>query len=124
MTRGDGDVEFVELSKDRKHLIVTSNIGDLGRRHITVVDFNGGTIAIVRQGAASQWAPVQLADGKLAYIEAGHAAPPAVMIRDADGTTSPPGCRACPRPFRRNRRGKLAAHTFSSRRHADLTIKN
>ena len=99
MTRGDGDVEFVELSKDRRHLIVTSNIGDLGRRHITVVDFNGGTIAIVRQGAASQWAPVQLADGKLAYLEAGHAAPPVVMIRDADGSTSAAGLPRMPASF-------------------------
>jgi dipeptidyl aminopeptidase/acylaminoacyl peptidase len=99
MTRGDGDVEFVELSKDRKHLIVTSNIGDLGRRHISVVDFNGGTIAIVRQGAASQWAPVQLADGKLAYLEAGHAAPPVVMIRDRDGATIGAGLPRLPASF-------------------------
>jgi dipeptidyl aminopeptidase/acylaminoacyl peptidase len=99
MTRGDGDVEFVELSKDRKHLIVTSNIGDLGRRHISIVDFNGGTIAIVRQGAASQWAPVQLADGRLAYLEAGHAAPPVVMIREKDGTTTTAGLPRIPASF-------------------------
>jgi dipeptidyl aminopeptidase/acylaminoacyl peptidase len=91
MTRGDGDVEFVEQSIDRKHLIITSNIGDLGRRHILVVDFSGGTIAIVRQGAASQWAPVQLADGRLAYLEATHAMPPTVMIRERDGSTTAAG---------------------------------
>jgi dipeptidyl aminopeptidase/acylaminoacyl peptidase len=87
VTRGDGDVEAIELSRDRKHLIATSNIGDLGRRHITIFDFKGGTVAIIRQGTASQWAPVQLAEGRLAYIEAGHATPPAVMIRERDGTT-------------------------------------
>jgi hypothetical protein len=91
MTRGDGDVEFVEQSLDRKHLIVTSNIGDLGRRHISIVDFTGGTIAIVRQGAASQWSPVQLADGRLAYLEATHATPPTVMIRERDGSTTAAG---------------------------------
>lgn len=91
MTRGDGDVEFVEQSLDRKHLIVTSNIGDLGRRHISIVDFNGGTIAIVRQGAASQWSPVQLADGRLAYLEATHAMPPTVMMREPDGSTTAAG---------------------------------
>lgn len=91
MTRGEGDVEFAQISLDRKHLIVTTNIGDLGRRHITIVDFNGGTIAIIKQGAASQWAPVQLADGKLAYLEASHSLPPTVMIRDRDGTTTSAG---------------------------------
>jgi dipeptidyl aminopeptidase/acylaminoacyl peptidase len=99
VTRGDGDVEVIEVSRDHKHLIVTSNIGDLGRRHISIVDFKGGTIAIVKQGAASQWAPVQLADGRLAYIEAGHAMPPAVMIRERDGTTSPVGLPRVPASF-------------------------
>jgi dipeptidyl aminopeptidase/acylaminoacyl peptidase len=96
MTRGDGDVEFVEQSLDRKHLIVTSNIGDLGRRHISIVDFNGGTIAIVRQGAASQWSPVQLADGRLAYLEATHAMPPTVMIREREGSTTAAGLPKLP----------------------------
>ena len=88
MTRGDGDVEFVEQSLDRKHLILTTNIGDLGRRHINIVDFSGGTIAIIRQGAASQWSPLQLAEGRLAYLEASHTMPPTVMIRERDGTTT------------------------------------
>jgi len=91
MTRGDGDVEFVEQSLDRKHLILTTNIGDLGRRHIWVVDFSGGTIAMVRQGASSQWSPVELADGRLAYLEASHSMPPTVMIRERDGSTSAVG---------------------------------
>ena len=96
MTRGDGDVEFVESSLDRKHLIITSNIGDLGRRHISIVDFSGGTIAIIRQGAASQWSPVPLADGRLAYLEATHARPPTVMIRERDGSTVTAGLPAPP----------------------------
>lgn len=91
MTRGDGDVEFVEQSQDRKHLILTTNIGDLGRRHIWIVDFNGGTIAMIRQGASSQWSPVELADGRLAYLEASHSMPPTVMIRERDGSTSAVG---------------------------------
>lgn len=99
MTRGDGDVEFVEQSLDRKHLIVTSNIGDLGRRHVSIVDFNGGMIAIVRQGAASQWSPVELADGRLAYLEATHAMPPTVMIRERDGSTTTSGLPALPASF-------------------------
>jgi dipeptidyl aminopeptidase/acylaminoacyl peptidase len=99
MTRGDGDVEFVEQSIDRKHLIMTSNIGDLGRRHLSVVDFSGGTIAVVRQGAASQWSPVQLADGRLAYLEATHARPPTVMIRERDGSTTAAGLPRMPASF-------------------------
>jgi dipeptidyl aminopeptidase/acylaminoacyl peptidase len=99
MTRGDGDVEFAQLSLDQKHLITTSNIGDLGRRHITIVDFLGGTIAIIKQGASSQWSPVPLADGKLAYIEADHATPPTVMIRDRDGTTRAVGLPRVPASF-------------------------
>jgi dipeptidyl aminopeptidase/acylaminoacyl peptidase len=99
VTRGDGDVEFVQVSRDRTHLIATSNIGDLGRRHITIFDFSGGTIAVVRQGAASQWAPVQMSGGRLAYIQGGHALPPAVMIREADGTTWAAGLPQVPASF-------------------------
>jgi dipeptidyl aminopeptidase/acylaminoacyl peptidase len=91
MTRGDGDVEFVEQTRDRKHLILTTNIGDLGRRHIWIVDFSGGTIAMIRQGASSQWSPVELADGRLAYLEASHSMPPTVMIRERDGSTAAAG---------------------------------
>jgi dipeptidyl aminopeptidase/acylaminoacyl peptidase len=96
MTRGDGDVEFVDQTLDRKHLIITSNIGDLGRRHVSIVDFRGGTIAIVRQGAASQWSPIELADGRLAYLEATHSKPPTVMIRERDGATMAAALPATP----------------------------
>jgi dipeptidyl aminopeptidase/acylaminoacyl peptidase len=99
VTRGDGDVEFIDVTRDRKHLIVTSNIGDLGRRHVSILDFSGGTIALIRQGAASQWSPVELADGRLAYIEATHSMPPTVMIRERDGSATAAGLPKVPATF-------------------------
>ena len=68
------------------------------------MDFHGGTIALIRQGAASQWSPVELADGRLAYIEATHNMPPTVMIRERDGSTIAAGLPKMPAAFPRGGR--------------------
>jgi dipeptidyl aminopeptidase/acylaminoacyl peptidase len=91
LTPGDGEVETAALSLDRKHLIYAHNIGDLGRRHLSAVDFIGGSPKSLTAGDASQWSPTPLADGKLAYLHGGWSSPPAVMIRDARGVTKAAG---------------------------------
>jgi dipeptidyl aminopeptidase/acylaminoacyl peptidase len=90
LTPGDGEVESAAISFDRKQLVYSTNIGDLERRHIAMVDFGGGTPTAATQGPASQWAPVPL-DGGLAFIDAGWAAPPAVMVRDTKGKITAAG---------------------------------
>ncbi len=99
LTPGDGEVESAALSFDRKHLVYSTNIGDLERRHIAMVDFVGGAPAPVTSGPASQWAPVPLSDGGLAFIDAGWATPPKVMLRDLQGRITAAGAPAAPNVF-------------------------
>ncbi len=87
LTAGDGEVETAALSPDRKSIFYATNIGDLGRRHISVVGFDGVPARSITSGEKSQWAPTPLADGALAYIGAGWADPPAVVVRNAGGST-------------------------------------
>ena len=89
LTPGDGEVETAALSLDGRYMFAASNIGDLGRRHLSRVEISTGVAAPVTGGEASQWAPTALADGALAFVEAGWADPPAVKIwRPEGGFTS------------------------------------
>lgn len=88
LTPGDGEVETAALSADRRHIIYSTNIGDLGRRHLSTVAFDSATPEALTSGEKSQWAPVPLADGKLAYIGAGWVDTPRIAVRSANGMTS------------------------------------
>jgi dipeptidyl aminopeptidase/acylaminoacyl peptidase len=99
LTPGDGEVETAALSVDRKQLIYATNIGDLGRRHLSAVAFDGTPARSITSGEASQWAPTPLAAGKLAFISAGWSQPPMVMIRDAAGTAKAAGLPRLPASF-------------------------
>lgn len=85
LTPGDGEVETAALSLDRSRLVYATNIGDLGRRHISAVGFDGQPAQPVTRGDKSQWAPTPLAEGGLAYIDAGWATPPQIAVRRAGG---------------------------------------
>jgi dipeptidyl aminopeptidase/acylaminoacyl peptidase len=87
LTPGDGEVETVAMSTDRMQLFYATNIGDLGRRHISSVGFDGAPPHQITSGEKSEWAPVPLAAGRLAYLGAGWADPPHVSIREANGAT-------------------------------------
>jgi len=87
LTPGDGEVETAAMSMDRKRLFYATNIGDLGRRHISSVGFDGVAARAITSGEKSEWAPVPLEAGRLAYLGAGWADPPQVFIRDARGAT-------------------------------------
>jgi dipeptidyl aminopeptidase/acylaminoacyl peptidase len=87
LTPGDGEVETAALSMDRKSIVYATNIGDLGRRHLSMVGFDGTPPRAVTSAENSQWAPVPLADGTVAYIGAGWADSPRIAVRSADGKT-------------------------------------
>ena len=87
LTPGDGEVETAAISMDRMRLFYATNIGDLGRRHISSVGFDGSAARTLTSGDKSQWAPVPLAAGRLAYLGAGWADPPQVSVREASGAT-------------------------------------
>jgi dipeptidyl aminopeptidase/acylaminoacyl peptidase len=91
LTPGDGEVETAQVSRDHKSVIYATNIGDIARRHLFAVGFHGGAPVPLAGGHPSQWAPMPLADGELAYVEGSYNVPPTVYIRDAAGTLSAGG---------------------------------
>ncbi|HEY3815257.1 MAG TPA: prolyl oligopeptidase family serine peptidase [Caulobacteraceae bacterium] len=70
LSPGDGEVESVSQSLDRTTLIVATNIGDLGRRHLSTVDPDKATITPLTTGETDQWGPAPMAHGALAYVTA------------------------------------------------------
>lgn len=79
LTPGKFEVETVVQSFDGSRLIYSSNQGDIDRRHIWSVPFEGGSPQQIAGGTNDQWAPVALAHG-IAYVDAGYAHPPAVRV--------------------------------------------
>jgi dipeptidyl-peptidase 4 len=75
------------MSRDRKQLFYATNIGDLGRRHISSAGFDGAAPRAITSGEKSQWAPVPLAGGRLAYLGAGWADPPQLTVREEGGAS-------------------------------------
>jgi dipeptidyl aminopeptidase/acylaminoacyl peptidase len=67
-------------------VIYATNIGDLGRRHISEARLDGQSVRRLTQGERDQWSPIPLTDGNLAYVDAGWADPPTVVVRSSGGT--------------------------------------
>ena len=66
LTPGDCEAEQWSLSPDRKRVLFSSNCQDIDRRHIWIVDLNGGQRSAMtnpRLGGI-QWSPIMTANGK------------------------------------------------------------
>lgn len=68
LTPGDGEVENWSLSKDEKSLYISSNHGDIDRRHIRKIDIEKNTTELMIGGKAIAWKPLELTDG-LVYLK-------------------------------------------------------
>jgi dipeptidyl aminopeptidase/acylaminoacyl peptidase len=82
LTPGDFEVEYVSLSPDRKEILVSSNQGDLDRRHIWRESIDGKKLGQVTSGDGIEWSPVMTSDGKtiaLLRSDARKPARPAVL---------------------------------------------
>ena len=75
------EVEDVALTADRRSAYLTTNCGDLDRRHIQRVATGGGPVEDVTTGTAIEWSPRPLADSGLALLrsDARHPAAPYLM---------------------------------------------
>jgi dipeptidyl aminopeptidase/acylaminoacyl peptidase len=70
LTSGDGEVESAALAADRRSVVIATNIGDLGRRHLSQVDVTTAAITPITAGdESSQWGPTPMAGGALAYVD-------------------------------------------------------
>ncbi|MBC5799809.1 MAG: S9 family peptidase [Candidatus Eremiobacteraeota bacterium] len=86
LTPGRFEVEQVARAGDGGALVYSSNAGDVDRRHLWRVAFSGGAPQRLSDGNSSQWSPVPLAGGSLAFIDAAYADPPQVTLT-AGGAT-------------------------------------
>lgn len=87
LTPGEGEVEYAALSVDGKSIVYATNIGDLGRRHIAEVTFDGKPAKALTSGDGNQFTPVPMAGGSVAYVDTDWAHPQKVVVRNLDGTT-------------------------------------
>jgi dipeptidyl aminopeptidase/acylaminoacyl peptidase len=88
LTKGDFDVEDVELAENRSALLYSSNQNDVERRHIWRVNIGEGTVSghlwmpfppsQVTQGKTIEWHPLMLADGKTIVCLGSSATSPAM----------------------------------------------
>jgi dipeptidyl aminopeptidase/acylaminoacyl peptidase len=67
LTPGDGEVEKVVLSPDKKTIIYCTNIGDISRRHIYTIT-SLGTPVMVTKGDGIEYSPAALSKG-IAVLE-------------------------------------------------------
>lgn len=85
LTPGDGEIESVAQAHDGS-LIVATNIGDLGRRHLARIDPAAATVSALTSGNDDQWGPAPMANGAVAYVDAGWADQPNVEFLGGDRT--------------------------------------
>ena len=67
LTSGDGEVEYIGISRDRKSLIINSNIGDPDRRHIFRVNPSTGKMEQITTGTGIEWEAVETSQGIVCF---------------------------------------------------------
>ena len=90
LTPGNYMSEFINMSPDRKFLIVAGNAGDraedIDRRHLIKVPIDRAAPEILTKGEGLEWAPVFTGDGKtIAFISATPQRPPLPALLSIDG---------------------------------------
>jgi len=68
LTPGEGEVENMSLSRDEKSLYISSNHGDIDRRHIRKIDIENNKTDLMVGGKAIAWKPMELKEG-LVYLK-------------------------------------------------------
>jgi dipeptidyl aminopeptidase/acylaminoacyl peptidase len=86
LTPGEFEVEYVNLSPDRRQVVYSSNQDDIDRRHVWRVDVTGGRPVALTKGRGIEWLPVLTSDGKgLAYFRAGSRRPAEAVVEIGGG---------------------------------------
>ncbi|HEV8504041.1 MAG TPA: prolyl oligopeptidase family serine peptidase [Chitinophagaceae bacterium] len=63
ITPGNGEIENVTVSPDRRTVYYTTNIGDIDRRHIWKLSVADGKLEQLTKGDGIEWSPVITANG-------------------------------------------------------------
>ncbi len=78
LTPGQFEVESVTQRARFGPLTYATNEGDIDRRHIWQVAFDGSAPQALTAGTDSQWSPAPVGENALAYVDAGYEYPTAV----------------------------------------------
>lgn len=89
LTPGDGEVEEVVLSRDRRSVLYNSNQGDIDRRHLWRVSVAGGAPVALTRGEGIEWAPTELSDGQIVLLRSDARTPAHAVRLTANGTMVP-----------------------------------
>ncbi len=84
LTPGEFEVADAVLSPDRSHVILSSNQGDIDRRHLWRVPVDGGPPELLTAGEGIEWEPTPLSDGGLAFLRSGARTPAHAAILGPD----------------------------------------
>lgn len=71
LTPGEAEIFGAVLSDDRRHLLFSSNLGDLDRRHIWSVSLDGGPAHPLTRGTGVEDFPVETADHSVLALRGG-----------------------------------------------------
>lgn len=86
LTPGDGEVEFVSQSPDRKRIIYNTNIGDINRRHVfTLAPDVSGTPSPTVTGPHIAWNAVESSNGTIAALVSDERMPAHASVMDVAG---------------------------------------
>ena len=97
LTPGEGEVEHVSVSPDRREVFYSSNQGDLDRRHIWKVAASGGKPVQVTAGDGIEWSPAGTSDGgTLALLRSDARRPGRVAILVGGAMVDVPGAAPTP----------------------------
>ena len=98
LTPGDGEVENVILSNDKKEIIYTTNINDSHRRHIWKVNVSDGNAVQLSKGNGIEWSPVITQNG-IAVLRSTATIPAWPGVIQTDGSTKKIGEELFPSSF-------------------------
>ena len=84
LTPGDGEIENVTLSDDRRIIYYTTNITDINRRHIWELNMTDGTTKQLTKGNEIEWSPVIIDKGiAILHSSATRPASPAIVQNES-----------------------------------------
>jgi dipeptidyl aminopeptidase/acylaminoacyl peptidase len=111
LTPGQCEVENNDLSEDNKFMYVTTNCGDINRRHIWRIRVSDGNSQMITDNDGIQTHPVALKGNAYAYREGKYNQPTSAIINNGSETTN---LVELPKTYPTNQFVKPEAVTFTS----------
>ncbi len=99
LTPGEFEVEYAEPSPGGDSLVISSNQGDIDRRHLWRVDIAAARVTRLTQGEGIEWAPCALSGGAVALLRSDARRPARPALLTANGAVRDLAPAAIPADF-------------------------